>query len=405
MAAASPGGVGATGGYRTRAVRALAWNVGGRFAVQGVRFAFGIALARLLSPGDYGLLAMVTLLLQFGASIADLGFGDALVQKRDLVERHRSAVFWMGMVTGVGLTATTVVLAPQIAGFYGVPELAALARMLAPMFLLGALETVPRAIVERRLDFKRVVQIECAAAAIAGGLAVGLAWRGFGVTSLVVQLLLGAALEDALFFVASGWRPRLQWSAGALGDLVGFGANRMATRTFGYWSRHVDELLVGKLLGVTAIGLYTRAFNLIQVPIVYVSRAAARALFPSLAEIQDDVARVRRTHLRTTAAVALATVPMCCGLAALAEPVVLGLFGAQWREMIPLVRILSVSALAQSITGLSTSLFFNASRFLFGSAARLLQPVTFFFLGAMTGLDLESSSLFFSRQASLFFDS
>jgi PST family polysaccharide transporter len=98
------------------------------------------------------------------------------------------------------------------------------------------------------------------------------------------------------------------------------------------------------------------------VPVVYVSRAAAEALFPSLAEIQDDVARVRRTHLRTTAAVALATVPMCCGLAVLAEPVVLGLFGAQWREMVPLVRILSVSALAQSITGLSSSVFLSQGR-------------------------------------------
>src|SRR6187455_1179002 len=147
MAAASPGGVGATGGYRTRAVRALAWNVGGRFAVQGVRFGFGIALARLLSPGDYGLIAMVTLLVQFGASIADLGFGDALVQKRDLAERHRSAVFWLGVVTGVGLAAATVVLAPSIAAFYGVAELTPLARALAPIFLLGALETVPRAIV------------------------------------------------------------------------------------------------------------------------------------------------------------------------------------------------------------------------------------------------------------------
>jgi PST family polysaccharide transporter len=136
----------------------------------------------------------------------------------------------------------------------------------------------------------------------------------------------------------------------------------MATRTLGYWSRHVDELLVGRILGVTSLGLYTRAFNLIQVPVLYVSRATHRALFPSLAEIQDDPERVRRTHLRTTGAVALATVPMCLGLAALAEPVVLGLFGPQWREMVPLVRILSVAGLLQSITSLSASLFLSQGR-------------------------------------------
>jgi len=366
----------APGTYRARAVRALAWSISGRFAVQAVRFGFSVALARLLSPHEFGLLAMVTLLVQFGSSIADLGFADALVQKRDIDERHRSAVFWTMLVTGVVLAVATVALAPRIAEFYGVEDVAGLAEMLAPLFLLSAFSTVPRALVERRLDFRNVAQIECAAVVIAGVVAVVLAWRGFGVTSLAVQLLLAEALEAVLFLRASAWWPRRQWSVAALGDLVGFGTNRVATRTLGYWSRHVDELLVGKILGVASLGLYTRAFNLIQVPVIYVSRAAARVLFPSLAEIQDDRERVRRTHLRTTGAVALATVPMCLGIAALAEPLVLGVFGAQWRDMIPLVRILSVAGLLQSITSLSASLFLSQGRPDLHLRVMLLQSVT-----------------------------
>jgi PST family polysaccharide transporter len=292
----------------------------------------------------------------------DLGFADALVQKRDVEEAHRSSVFWTRLAIGALMASAMYALAPRIAGFYDVADVAGVARRLSPIFLLGASSTVARAIVERRLDFRTVVRIECTVAAVAGAVAVALAWRGFGVTTLVAHMLLWLALEDLLFLRASGWRPRLRWSARALGDLLGFGTNRMATRTLGYWSRHVDELLVGRILGVTSLGLYTRAFNLIQVPVLYVSRATHRALFPSLAEIQDDPERVRRTHLRTTGAVALATVPMCLGLAALAEPVVLGLFGPQWREMVPLVRILSVAGLLQSITSLSASLFLSQGR-------------------------------------------
>ncbi len=351
-----------SGTHRGRALRALSWSLSGQFAVQAVRFGFGVALARLLSPREFGLLAMVTLVVQFGTSVADLGFADAIVQRRSLDEEHRSAVFWTLLVASVILMLATVALAPQIAAFYGVADVAGLARMVAPVFVLSGLSTVPRAIVERRLDFRSVVQCECVAAAIAGMAGVVLAWRGHGVTSLAAQLLLGTAIEGLLFLRASGWRPRMRWSAAALGDLVGFGSNRVATRMLGYWSRHVDELLVGRILGVAALGLYTRAFNLIQVPVVYVSRATSRVLFPSLAEIQDDSERVRRAHLRTTGAVALATVPMCLGLAVLADPIVLGVFGVRWQTMVPLVRILSVAGLLQSVTSLSASLFLSQGR-------------------------------------------
>ncbi|MGH7894089.1 MAG: lipopolysaccharide biosynthesis protein [Candidatus Binatia bacterium] len=362
--------------YHERAARALAWSVSGRLGVQAIRLAFGVALARLLSPREFGLLAMVTLLTQFAISIADLGFEDALVQKRNLDERHRSSVFWTMLLAGCVLALGTVAAAPRIAAFYGVEDLRPLAHMLSALFVLRAIGTVPRAIVARRLDFRSVVRIECAAAVVGGACAVALAWRGHGVTSLAAQLFAGAALESLLSFRASGWWPRPECRLSALGDLLGFSANRVATRTLGYWSQHVDELLVGKLLGVASLGLYSRAVNVIQVPVLYVSRATVRVTFPSLALIQDDPERVRCTHLRTTGAVALVTIPMSMGLFAVAEPLVIGLFGAHWREMVPLVRILVVAGLFQSITTLSTTLFLSQGRPGLHLRVNLLQSLT-----------------------------
>ena len=305
---------------------------------------------------------MVTVLVQFVSSIADLGFEEALVQRRRLDEVHRSSVFWTMLLTGGALAAATLLAAPWIASFYGVPELRRLAAMLSVIFVLRAFGTVPRALIARRLDFRSLTRIECVAAAAAGTCAIALAWRGYGVESLVAQLLVDEGLGSLLLLRAGGWRPRRELRLAALGDLLGFGVYRVATRALGYWSQHIDDLLVGKFLGGSPLGLYNRAFTLMRGPVMNVSRAIARATFPSLSLIQDDRERVRSVYLRTSGAVALATVPMCLGLLACAEPLVVGLLGPQWRQAVPLLRILSVAGALQSVATLSSSLYLSQGR-------------------------------------------
>ncbi len=343
-------------------MRALAWSASGQIAGQVIRFAFGIALARLLSPHAFGLVAMVTVLTQFVGSIADIGLEEALVQRRELDEVQRSSVFWTMLLAGCVLAVGTFLAAPWIATFYGAAELRPLAEMLSAVFALHALGTVPRALVARRLDFRRSAQVECIAATVAGLCAITLARKGFGTVGLAAQILVGEAVESLLLLWASGWRPRFRLEPAAIGDLLGFGLYRVATRLLGYWSQHADDLLVGKLLGAGPLGLYSRAFNLMRLPVLYVSRAIARVTFPSLSLIQDDPERVRRVFLRTTGAVALVTVPLCMGLFACAESFVVGVLGPQWREAAPLLRVLSVGGLLQSITTLTSSLYLSQGR-------------------------------------------
>jgi len=348
--------------YRERAVRALAWSVSGQLAARAIGFGFGIALARLLGPREFGLLAMITVLTQFLVAIADLGLEEALVQRRELDEAHRSSVFWAMLGGGCVLALGVVASGPAIARFYGVDELRPLVGMLAGTFLLRGVGTVPRALVARRLDYRTSTAIECSAAAGAGACAVALAWAGLGVASLAIQLLVTEALASALFLWASGWWPRLQLRRAALAELFGFGVYRAATRSLVYWSQHFDDLLIGKLLGSGPLGLYTRAFDLMRLPVLSITRAIARPMFPSLALIQDDPARVRSVYLRATGAVALATVPLCLGLIACAEPLVVGVLGAQWREAVPLVRVLGIAGLLQGVTALSSSLYLSQGR-------------------------------------------
>lgn len=348
--------------YRERAVRALAWSVSGQIAARAIGFAFGIALARLLGPREFGLLAMITVLTRFLGSIADLGLEEALVQRRELDEAHRSSVFWAMLAGGALLALGVFAAGPAIARFYGVEELRPLVGLLAATFLVRGASTVPRALVARRLDYRTSTAIECCAAAVGGVCAVLLARRGLGAASLALQRLVCDGLESALLLAASGWRPRLQLRRRALAELFGFGVYRAGTRTLVYWSQHVDDLLIGKLLGSGPLGLYTRAFSLMQLPVLSISRAIARPMFPSLALIQDDPERVRSVYLRATGAVALATVPMCLGLVACAEPLVVGVLGPHWREVVPLARVLGVAGLLQGVTSLASSLYLSQGR-------------------------------------------
>jgi O-antigen/teichoic acid export membrane protein len=151
-----------------------------------------------------------------------------------------------------------------------------LAVWLSTVCLLTAAGTVPRAMVTRRLEFRAVAWLQCVAAFAGCTGAVVLARRGFGVMSLVADLLITATLETALYFAVSAWRPRVEFRVAALRELFGFGGYRIVTRTLGYSAQHFDELLVGKFLGSAALGIYGRAFNLTRFPVLDVSRSIVR---------------------------------------------------------------------------------------------------------------------------------
>lgn len=348
--------------YRERAVRALAWSVSGQVSERAIGFGFGIALARMLGPSEFGLLAMITVLTQFLVAVADLGLEEALVQRRELGEAHRSSVFWATLVAGCLLGAALVAAAPAIARFYGAEELRPLVVLMAGIFLLRGLGAVPRALIARRLDYRKSTMIGCTAALGAGVCAVALAWRGFGAASLAIQLLVSEALASALLLWTAGWWPRPILRRAALGELFGFGGYRAATRGLVYWTQHADDLLIGKLLGSGPLGLYTRAFTLMRLPVLAIALAIARPMFPTLVLIQDDPARVRSLYLRATGVVALATVPLCLGLVACAEPLVVGVFGEPWRGAVPLARVLGVAGLLQGVTALAGSLYLSQGR-------------------------------------------
>jgi O-antigen/teichoic acid export membrane protein len=334
---------------KQRTIAGLGWSSAAHVGHQAVQFALGILLARLLTPEDFGLLGMVILFSGFARLFAEFGFSSALVQRAEITDVHKSSIFWVNLLIGLVLGGLFFSLAPHIAAFYDVPPLRHISQAVSATFLISAFGIVPRALLQRQMAFDRLARVEMSAAVASGALAVLLAFLGFGVWSLVIQSLTAAALTAALAFFASRWVPAFSYSGAAVRELLGYSANLFTFNFVNYWSRNADSLLVAKMIGSTALGVYARAYSFMLLPITQILSVAGRVIFPTLSSIQEDRARVRRIFLRVLRMVTLLTAPMMVGLFVVADDFVLALLGSKWAAVIPVLQILSAVGILQAL--------------------------------------------------------
>jgi PST family polysaccharide transporter len=332
-----------------RTARGIGWSATAKFAQQIAQFGLSLYLMRVLGPRVYGLVGMVLVFSGFAAVFSELGFSSAIVQRKQLTELHRSSIFWTVLAAGVAIAAILALSAPLIAAFYHQAVLAPIVRWTALGFVLGAPAAVPRAILQRRMSFRRLAQVDIAALAVSAIVAIVAAVQGAGVWTLVAQELAATAASSAFALALAGWRPRLTLSLGAVRDVAAYGGGLTGFNAVNYWARSADDLLVARFLGPVALGFYSRAYALMLLPITQVVAVAAPAMFPALASIQDDRARVRRAYLRAMRVITFVTFPLMLGLVSVAPQFVLGLFGAAWQPVAPLIEILAFVGVTQSL--------------------------------------------------------
>jgi O-antigen/teichoic acid export membrane protein len=335
---------------RQQTIRGIGWSGAGQGFQQAFRFVLLIVLARLLEPEDFGLVGMVAVFTGFASVFQDGGFGAALVHRQSLNEAHRSSVFWINILTGVVLAGILAAGAPIVARFYGEPTLALIITVTALDFVLRSFGLVQAALLKKHMRFRDLAVLEACGVAVGGIVGVGAALYGFGVWSLVFQTLAYSAVRSALLWVRSSWRPEVRISYRALKELVGFSMNLLGFNVFRYWVRNADNLIIGKFLGSAALGVYTRAYSLMLLPVTQMSTVVGRVMFPALARLQHDLPRMKRVFLQANRLIALVTVPMMLGLVLVAEPFVITLLGAKWVEVIPVLQVLALVGVTQPMT-------------------------------------------------------
>jgi len=333
---------------KQKAIVGASWVAAANVGRLALQMLATILLARILSPVEFGLMGMLIVFINFAALFSELGFSAALVQREHIEERHSSSVFWVNLAAGVTLTLIMALLAPLIAAFYRVPMLAPITAAVALNFSIGAFNDVQTALLQRAMDFRRLAMIRIGSVATAGAVAVGMALAGFGVWSLVAQMLVQTSTEVLIMWWTTPWKPKLLFDAGAVRELLGFSANFTGFKAFNYWVRNADNLLIGRFVGEFDLGLYTQAYNLLLLP-SRITNALSDVMFPTFSRIQDETDRIKRILLKTQRAIGLITIPMMAGLLVVADPFVSTLFGEAWTGMVPLLQLMCLVAIKQPV--------------------------------------------------------
>jgi O-antigen/teichoic acid export membrane protein len=353
---------GEVGNLRSRVLRGAAWTTGAAVVVQASRLLFGVALARLLTPHEYGLAGMALVFSALVVGIADVGLGAGLVQRRAITEADRSTVFWTTLTLGCVLTAAGIGLSWPIADFFGEPAVQPLFAAVSTGFVVVALGRVHAVLLQRDMAFK-AISLRVMAATTAGGVvAVTLAALGFGPWALVGMNLSNGVVTTVLLWTFSSWHPQFTFSLASLRDLGAYGLNVFGSRIFEYVQGNADKVLVGRLLGASALGLYNVAFNLVVLPFLALVLALVDALFPAMARVQDDPARVAAAWLRATRMLVAITVPAMLGVVIVAPEFVAVVLGDQWTSAVEVLQLLAFAMVVHGVVAFSTTVLMALNR-------------------------------------------
>lgn len=315
-----------------------------------------VILARLLSPEDYGLMAMVLTVTAFAGLFRDLGLSAAAVQKRTLSRPEQSNLFWINLGCGSVLTLALALAAPLVARFYGRADVLEVTVLLSTSFVITSLGTQSGAALVRQMHFGRQ-----AVAVVSGGAvnllaAVILAHQGLGYWSLVWGRLAGQAVTTAVLLVLSPFRPTWPNRTIKMKALLRFGANVAAFDFVNYFHRNLDNVLIGRFCGTEALGLYNRAYTLLMFPISNVRAPVNAVAFPALSRLQDTPELFRSYYVRATSLIAMLSMPLAAFLFVAADPIIEFALGERWLSVSPIFSILAVAAFIQPAAGFAGSL-------------------------------------------------
>lgn len=334
---------------KQKTISGLFWSFLSQGGKQVSQIIITIILARLLSPDDFGTLAMVTVFTNFAMIFSEMGVSSALIQKQDTHDRHYYSAFWLNILVGVGLTLIFMAASPFIASFYKKPELNPILLVVALNFLFSSFTIIQQTILTKEMDFKSLAIRDIVAVILAGVIGIALAYHGFGVWSLVYQLLGFTLINAILLWFLSPWRPRLQFAVSDIQDIFHFSAHLTGFNILNYFSRNIDQLLIGKFLGTQALGYYSLAYKIMLYPLQNISWVISKVMFPVFSKIQDDLEKVRANYLKMVKAVSLITFPLMAWLFGVAPELVGVFLGEKWRPIVILIRIFCFCGMAQSI--------------------------------------------------------
>lgn len=341
---------------KNKTKKGLAWSMIERFATQGVQFLFGIILARLLSPDDYGVIAMPLVFLAIAQCIIDSGFSTALIRKPELTEDDLSTAFYFNIGVGILCYAVLFFTSPLIADFYHTPILSSLLKVTTLAVLFNPLCAVQQAILTRKIDFKTQAIVSLSGAVVSGIVGLYMAYNGFGVWSLVFQQVGGYIMRTILLWVLGKWKPKRKWSWESFHYLWGFGSKLLGSALLDTMYNNIYPIVIGKYFSANDLGNYTRAQQFSTLPSSNVTGVLQRVTFPVLSSIQNEDERLAKNYRKILKLSAFLIFPLMLMLSAIADPLVRVLLTDKWEGSIILLQIICFSMMWYPIHAINLNL-------------------------------------------------
>jgi O-antigen/teichoic acid export membrane protein len=347
---------------KTKVARGVVWTTAANWGCQLLSFGVYTGLARLLNPQAFGLVAIAGVYVAFVQVFVTQGFGMAIIQRGQVEREHLDSALWIAVATASLFCLLTLLLGGQIAHFFGEPRVAPVIRLLSFTLLFYALSSVPMAILTRELAFGALAIRSVLATVVSGAVGLVMAFRGWGVWSLVGQQIVNAVLGCIFLWWAVPWRPSLRLSPRHLRDLYGFSLSITGNDILWFFTQKSDQTLVGYGFGPSGLGPYSLASRLTTLLAEGVIQPLQSVAFPVFSKIQSERERFERALHKFCEMSSLVSFPMFAGIIAVAPELVPSLFGAKWAAAIPILQILAAYGVLRSAFGFLHPLMLSKGR-------------------------------------------
>lgn len=321
-------------------------------------------LARLLTPGDFGLMALVAAVIAFAQIFSDMGISNAIIHHQKISQESLSSLYWVNVVASVVLMLLLMLLSPFVAAWYHEPRMLNILMWVSTSFLISALGQQLRVMAEKNLRFQQLAIIELAASLIGFVVSVSVAISGGGVYALVAGMLTSAIMATVLYWwvLAEGWRPMWRLRISEISEFMGFGAYMVGFSLTNTVNLQADVLIGGRVLGANSLGAYSLPKDLSLRLAMIINPIVTRVGLPVMAKAQGDKAQLKGIYLKTLLMTASVNFPLYLMIAVFAPEIVAIMFGAQWQDSVPLLRILAIWGLVRSTGNPAGSLVFAMGR-------------------------------------------
>ncbi len=333
-----------------KAITGLIWQTAQKFATKFVSLFVSILLARLLSPDDFGLIALTSIFLSIAGIMADSGLGTSLIQKKDIDHLDTNTVFLFGLGVSSVLYLILFFCAPLIAGMYDRPQLIPILRVLGINLLFSSISSVQGSLVSRKLDFKKFFYLSLITTLVSGSVGVAMAFAGCGVWTLVGQSLTASVVGVVVLNRMIKWRPGLEFSFDRLKKLYAFGLNYMGTNLIGTFFNEIRGFLIGLKYQPSDLAFYNRGDSLPAFVNGTITGTLSGVLFPAMSRLQDDKSAVKTSIRRSMMSCSFVLAPLMFLLMGAAENITLLLYTDKWAAAIPFMQVIAVGYLL-SIVG------------------------------------------------------